>query len=44
MIKFYEIDESVNSLYLVMEVLEGGDIFSILEGRPSPEEARVILR
>ena len=43
-IKFYEIDESVNSLYLVMEVLEGGDIFSILERKPSPEEARVILR
>ena len=43
-IKFYEIHESVNSLYLVMEVLHGGDIFGILERKPSPEETRVILR
>ena len=44
LIKFFEIHESVNSLYLVMELLEGGDIFGLLEGRPSPDDARVVLR
>ena len=43
-IKFYEIHETQNSLYLVMEVLSGGEIFSLSNGKLSPEDAYEIIR
>lgn len=44
MIKFLEIHETQHSLYLVMEVLEGGEIFSLSDGKLSPENAYEIVK
>jgi calcium-dependent protein kinase len=43
-IKFFEIHETQNSLYLVMEVLEGGEIFDLADGKLSPEDAYEITK
>jgi calcium-dependent protein kinase len=43
-IKFYEIHETQNSLYLVMEVLNGGEIFDLADGKLSLDETYEIVK
>lgn len=43
-IKFFEIHETQNSLYLVMEVLKGGEIFDLANGKLSPEDTFEITK
>jgi serine/threonine protein kinase len=43
-IKFEELHESENSLYLVMELLEGKEVFDMNQGKLKSGEARYILR
>jgi serine/threonine protein kinase len=43
-IEFYEIHESKNSLYIVMELLEGGEVFKLSKGKIDKEKCYHIMK
>lgn len=43
-IEFYEIHESKNSLYIVMELLEGGEVFKLSNGQIDKERCYFIMK
>ena len=43
-IKIHEVYETKNSVYVVQDLLKGGEIFRISDGRLNSEDAKIILR